>query len=48
MALTGAQFDRVIYRARDRMRALLGRSGFRHWDLVVLALLLARGAADTL
>lgn len=48
MALTGAQFDRVIYRARDRMRALLGRSGFRHWDLVVLALLLARGAVDTL
>lgn len=48
MALTGAQFDRVIYRARDRMRELLGRSGFRHWDLVMLALLLARGATDML
>jgi RNA polymerase sigma-70 factor (ECF subfamily) len=46
MALTGAQFDRVIGRARERLRALLGRSGFHHWDLVVFALLLLRGASE--
>jgi RNA polymerase sigma-70 factor (ECF subfamily) len=38
-ALTGAQFDRVIYRARDRLRALLERSGCSRMDLLGLALL---------
>jgi RNA polymerase sigma-70 factor (ECF subfamily) len=38
-ALSGAQFDRVIFRARDRLRALLERTGCSHADLLGLALL---------
>ncbi|MCU0760523.1 MAG: sigma-70 family RNA polymerase sigma factor [Steroidobacteraceae bacterium] len=45
MALSASQFDRVICRARERLRALLARSGFQHWDLVVVALLLLHGAS---
>ncbi len=37
--LTGPQFDRVIYRARDRLRELVERSGCSRWDLLGLALL---------
>ncbi len=32
--LSGAQFDRVIFRARDRLRALVERTGYRCWDLL--------------
>lgn len=39
LALTGPQFDRVIYRARDRLRTLIERSGCSRWDLLGLALL---------
>lgn len=42
MALTGPQFDRVIFRARDRFRSLLERAGFGRWDLLCLALLMAK------
>lgn len=39
LALTGPQFDRVIYRARDRLRTLIERTGCSRWDLLGLALL---------
>ncbi len=41
LALTGPQFDRVIFRARDRLRTLIERTGCSRWDLLGLALLLA-------
>lgn len=42
LGLTQAQFDRVISRARERMRELLERSGIRRWDvLAVLIVLIA-------
>jgi RNA polymerase sigma-70 factor (ECF subfamily) len=37
--LTGPQFDSAIGRARDRMRALVERSGCSRWDLLSVALL---------
>jgi len=46
LALTGPQFDRVIYRARDRFRMLLERAGFRRWDLLCFALLLFKMIPD--
>jgi RNA polymerase sigma-70 factor (ECF subfamily) len=46
MALTGPQFDRVIFRARDRLKALIGRAGLQRWDLFVLTLLLFKGVAE--
>ena len=39
LALTGPQFDRVIFRARDRLRTLIERTGCSRWDLFGLALL---------
>ena len=39
LALTGPQFDRVIFRARDRLRTLIERTGCSRWDLLGLALL---------
>ncbi len=45
-AMTGAQFDRVIFRARDRMRALVERSGCNRWDVLGLALLVFVLVAD--
>jgi RNA polymerase sigma-70 factor (ECF subfamily) len=41
LALTGPQFDRVIFRARDRLRTLLERTGCSRWDLFGVALLVA-------
>jgi RNA polymerase sigma-70 factor (ECF subfamily) len=37
--LTGPQFDSAIGRARDRMRAVVERSGCSRWDLLGVALL---------
>lgn len=38
--LTGPQFDRVICRARDRLRALVERAGCSRWDLLSIAMLI--------
>jgi RNA polymerase sigma-70 factor, ECF subfamily len=46
LALTGPQFDRVIYRARDRLRTLIERTGCSRWDLLGLALLLIMAVSE--
>ena len=46
LALTGPQFDRVIFRARDRLRTLIEHTGCSRWDLLGLALLVVVATWD--
>ena len=46
LSLTGAQFDRVIFRARDRLRVLVERTGCSRWDLLGLVLLVILISAE--
>jgi len=46
LSLTGAQFDRAIFRSRDRLRVLVERTGCSRWDLLGLVLLVILISAE--